>query len=596
MKNITAALALLAPIWTQIADISGVPGVSVGAFYEGEVVLRHSIGYRDLEEKLPSTSDTIFPIGSLSKAFTAAIYGGLVDEGFLDWESAIRENLPDFRSTSPQVEQNANAIDLLSHRTGIIGGETFYFHDQPLLIDSSLTATFGGLPSVYPFRSTMQYNNLGYSLTSKLMSLKTHMNYGDLLETYITKPLGMNRTGVEADRKTAPNTAKLYMVSEDGTAVRNARPLYFENSQMIASGGIWSSIDDLLVFYQEVLNAASQQLRGNTSAEKNQSPLKQLKTLLTGHTFFPSQRRSLNEQTYGLGWIRTQLPGELGAIGLNPGLVKNMPIVGRSSPSRLTIYHQGNVPGATSAVYLFPDSSSGVVVLANAYGLSDVPDWIAQSIIDVLFEEDTDTPYVQLAHEAVFSYQKWCAKTVNDLAALQRPNSAPAALDGFSGVYENGAKTFKLLVIFEDGKLKLQFQGLPEEEFDLNHSHDDVFSWFISPRGQNERGRNIFAASHYLVRFQRDSITRKVTGLRWAHDGSENGELFERRPALRLFASSVSTLSENLDTKALSISLSVIIMSELRLKWQANQSQALTILSRSIQSIATSVVLYSLIY
>ncbi|KAK0721125.1 hypothetical protein B0H67DRAFT_486558 [Lasiosphaeris hirsuta] len=51
-----------------------------------------------------------------------------------------------------------------------------------------------------------------------------------------------------------------------------------------------------------------------------------------------------------------------------------MPVAGQNSPSRLAVYHQGNLPGATSAVYLFPETQSGVVVLTNAYGLSDVAD------------------------------------------------------------------------------------------------------------------------------------------------------------------------------------------------------------------------------
>ncbi|OJJ37879.1 hypothetical protein ASPWEDRAFT_39602 [Aspergillus wentii DTO 134E9] len=104
MKNITAALTLLALIWTQIADISRVPGVSVGVFHEGDVVFCELIGYCDLEQKLPTISDMIFPISSLSKAFMASIYGGLVDKGVLNYELPIRKNLLDFYSTSPQVE------------------------------------------------------------------------------------------------------------------------------------------------------------------------------------------------------------------------------------------------------------------------------------------------------------------------------------------------------------------------------------------------------------------------------------------------------------------------------------------------------------
>lgn len=205
-----------------------------------------------------------------------------------------------------------------------------------------------------------------------------------------------------------------------------------------------------------------------------------------------------------------------------------MPIIGRNSASRLTVYHQGNVPGATSAVYLFPDNMSGVVVLANAYGLSDVPDWIAQSIIETLFEEDTNTPYLQLAEEAVSAYRTWCAKSVKDLTDLENrnPDSAPTSLERYVGEYWNAAKTIRLIINLDNnGALKLQFQGHVEDEFVLKHLHDDVFNWFTSPIDMTERGRHIFDASYYLIEFQQGEGRQ---GLRWAHDGSEIGEPFEK--------------------------------------------------------------------
>lgn len=522
MKNITAALASLTPLWTQIANISGVPGVSIGVFHEGKVIFRDSIGYRDFEQKLSATSDTVYPIGSLSKAFTASIYGSLVDEGLVNWDSPIRDILPDFRSVSSEIENLATAIDLLSYRTGITEGEPLFFHVQSLLNDTGIVVTYPGLPQAEPFRSSIEYNNLSYSLVSQTMTQVTKKNYSDLLERYITQPLGLERTGVELDRRQLPNTAKRYLATDDGSVIENPRSLYFEGTHMLASDGIWSSVDDLLTFYREVLNAAI------TDAEAPQSPLRQLSTILTGHT---SQRKSFELITYGLGWTRTQLPSEVGAIGLNSWLVKKMPIIGRNSPSRLAIYHQGNVPGATSAVYLFPETMSGVVVLANAYGLSDVPDWIAQSIIETLFEGEIDTPYLQLAEEAVSASREWCAKTVKDLATLENsnPDSAPTRLDRYIGEYWNSAETFRLVVILDGGAFKVQFQGFAEDEFELKHLHDDVFSWFTSPRDMTERGRHVFGASYYLIDFQRGEGRQKVTGLRWAHGGGETGgKLFKR--------------------------------------------------------------------
>lgn len=101
-------------------------------------------------------------------------------------------------------------------------------------------------------------------------------------------------------------------------------------------------------------------------------------------------------------------------MGLNPWLTK-MPII---NTSRIALYHQGNLPGATSAVYLFPETRSGIVVLGNGYGLSDAPDWIAQLIIEALFETESKTDYVALAREAAEMSKSNRLRTVHEIEGM----------------------------------------------------------------------------------------------------------------------------------------------------------------------------------
>ena len=152
---------------------------------------------------------------------------------------------------------------------------------------------------------------------------------------------------------------------------------------------------------------------------------------------------------------------ELGAMGLNSWLVERMPVAGQDAHSRLAIYHQGNLPGATSAVYLFLESQSGIVVLANAYGLSDVPDWISQAIMDVLFHHSVSVDYIQLTHEAIIKYQEYCVKIQADLALLQgrEPDRASFGdVGSFVGDYRNAADVFIIRVSRHgDDSLRLAF-------------------------------------------------------------------------------------------------------------------------------------------
>ncbi|MCC6443598.1 MAG: beta-lactamase family protein [Armatimonadetes bacterium] len=64
-----------------------VPGCAVAVVREKEVVLAEGFGVRSLEARQPVTLDTLFAIGSCTKAFTAATAGILVDEGNLAWDT-----------------------------------------------------------------------------------------------------------------------------------------------------------------------------------------------------------------------------------------------------------------------------------------------------------------------------------------------------------------------------------------------------------------------------------------------------------------------------------------------------------------------------
>jgi hypothetical protein len=54
-------------------------------------------------------------------------------------------------------------------------------------------------------------------------------------------------------------------------------------------------------------------------------------------------------------------------------------------------------------VYIFQETNRILVVLVNAFGLTDAPDWIAHLFIEMLFEDSTNADYVGLACEAVQS-------------------------------------------------------------------------------------------------------------------------------------------------------------------------------------------------
>jgi len=71
-----------------------VPGMAIAIVKDKEVIYAKGFGLRDVEKQLPVTADTIFAIGSSSKAFTTFVLGTLVDEGKIEWDKPVRNYIP----------------------------------------------------------------------------------------------------------------------------------------------------------------------------------------------------------------------------------------------------------------------------------------------------------------------------------------------------------------------------------------------------------------------------------------------------------------------------------------------------------------------
>src|SRR5664279_4354762 len=84
-----------------------VPGISVAIVKDGKVVLAKGYGVRKLGDTTPVDENTLFGIGSNTKAFTAAAIATLVDEGKLSWDDRVFEKLPGFAMYDPYVSHES---------------------------------------------------------------------------------------------------------------------------------------------------------------------------------------------------------------------------------------------------------------------------------------------------------------------------------------------------------------------------------------------------------------------------------------------------------------------------------------------------------
>src|ERR1700730_8649094 len=89
----------------QIMQEWQVPGAAIALITGTEVLFCQGFGKRDLERNLLVTPQTLFPIASCSKAFTAMTLAMLVDEGKLDWDTPVCHYLPFFKLADPFISE-----------------------------------------------------------------------------------------------------------------------------------------------------------------------------------------------------------------------------------------------------------------------------------------------------------------------------------------------------------------------------------------------------------------------------------------------------------------------------------------------------------
>jgi CubicO group peptidase (beta-lactamase class C family) len=119
----SAALGDLDPLIDDAMEEWQVPGIALGVVLDGEPALLKVYGQRDVEAGLPVTINTQFVLCSITKSFTAAGLGMLVDERRLNWTKPVREYIPEFRLHDPIATDRVTVQDLLCH-TAVCHGMT----------------------------------------------------------------------------------------------------------------------------------------------------------------------------------------------------------------------------------------------------------------------------------------------------------------------------------------------------------------------------------------------------------------------------------------------------------------------------------------
>ena len=219
------------------------PGAGVAIIYKGELVFVKGYGYRDFENKLPVTKNTLFQIASNTKLFTTVAAGMLVEEGVFNWDKPIKESVPELEFYNDFLNSNVTLRDMLGHKTGVSRHDMIWLQSD--FSRKELFERIKYLKPAIPLRQDFIYNNLMYTAVGYSIELKTGLSWEDYVRQNIFAPLEMNNTVFSiAEMQKTKDYAVPYNEKRDTTLLYKI-PLKEDGASIGPAGSIITSLNDL---------------------------------------------------------------------------------------------------------------------------------------------------------------------------------------------------------------------------------------------------------------------------------------------------------------------------------------------------------------
>jgi CubicO group peptidase (beta-lactamase class C family) len=416
-----------------------VPGLAVAIVKGGEVVYAKGFGYRDVENKLPATPDTLFAIGSSTKAFTTFTLGTLVDEGKLDWDKPVRTFLPGFRLYDAERTEMITPRDLVTHRSGLPRHDLLWYNNFTLS-RKELVDRLQYLEPNEQLRAKWQYNNLMFLTAGYLVEHVTGKSWEDNVRERIFAPLGMTRSNFSVvESQKDPDHAKPYKEEDDEKIVS----IPFRDITTVGpAGSINSSVNEMAQWVKLHLGNGKMGDRQVINAPT-------LADLHAPHMVLgaPPERPELTAPAYALGWV----------------------VEGYRGHTR--VQHGGAIDGFSALVTLLPQDDLGMVILTNKQG-AGMLDLLVRHTTDRFLKLDPiDWNGEALAKRELGKAAAKAAKAKKE--SVRKPGTKPAhKLADYAGDYEHPGYG-PLEVAVAGDRLEITYNGIAAP---LEHWHYEVWN------------------------------------------------------------------------------------------------------------------------
>ncbi len=474
------------------------PGVGIAIIEKNKVVYVGGFGFSDYENKTPVSANTLFAIGSCTKAFTGALLGKLQADGKLDFDEKVTTYLPDLRFYNDELTKNVTVRDLTCHRTGLPRHDLSWYLN-PTTRDSLVKRIQYMEPSA-GLREAWQYNNFMFLLQGVIAEKLSGKPWEENVREQLFKPLGMTKSNFALWANQYMDEAKGYYADKNDV-IKGMD--YYKIEGMGPAGSIFSTPTEMANWVMTWVNGGKyngQQVIPEAYVREAMSS-----QMVIGAALPTKENPDLFLANYGMGWFISSYRGHY------------------------LVQHGGNIDGFSANVAFYPTDSIGIVVLTNQNG-STVPSIVRNHIADKLLK----LPYknwskqVKDAVEKAKAAAKEAEGTKSDSLSRKSGTQPSHALAAYAGSYENpgyGA----IQVYWRNDTL---YASAGETKMRLNHYHYDVFQPVFLKEGLFDPDEE----SPFRLQFKTD-INGNITSFAFVgiQEGLKEDIVFERQtPAVEI--------------------------------------------------------------
>ena len=423
----------------------GVPGLAIAVVKDGKVAYSKGFGVREVGKEDPVDEDTIFAIGSTTKAFTTTALGLLVQDGKISWRDRVTDHLPGFQMYDPYVTREIMVCDLVSNRAGLGSQSDFLWYGTDL-DRNEIIKRLRYIKNDFSFRSEFGYSNGMFLTGGQVIPAVTGMSWDDFVKERIFDPLGMTRSNTSVrDLQGLTNVATPHMNIDDKVSwvtyrnIDNAAP----------AGAINSSIKDMTQWVMLQLgkgNYRGGQIVDETVIEETHRPYTPI-PLTPEVTKKTPQAQFSHFLNYCLGWLAEDYKGYM------------------------IVWHNGEIDGMKAFVGLVPEEDLGAVILTN-YGGHNMHEALFFHVVDLflnLTPQDWNALYLESWREKK-NKEKEVWKELEEARVKDTNPTLP--LIAYEGTYRNDAFG-EIKVALEDGQLVIYYSS--SLIGDLEHWNYDTF-------------------------------------------------------------------------------------------------------------------------